>query len=198
MDATFSISNIYVGGNTSPKTQPKHPIAPFINKLPAGTYKSEIMSISSIAGRDKALTVVHTLTDAMSKTYLVRFNYYNENIDRFIDSLANSGYVGGLVDIVGYKETVEIEHGRTYAYIAYREKINENSSENNSLEDSSKETLSKVEAETTQEDTKERRRGGLTAYRRRSVETRTPKAKNLLKDDEDEDDEFDDFLENDE
>lgn len=198
MNSNFNITNIYVGGDTSPKTQSKYPIAPFVNNLPVGTYKSEIVSISPIEGRDKALEIVHTLIDTTGKIFLVKFCYYEEGVDRFINALAGSGYVGNLVDVVGHKEVVEIKHGKTYAYIAYREKFIEISIDDNPIEDNSDQTVSEEESSSSPNGTVQRRRGGLASYRHRSVGTRTPKAKNLLNEDEDEDDEFDDFFENDE
>ena len=195
MDTTFNISEIYIGGNTSTY---KKAIIPYINSLPVGQYLSEIESIKAIEGRRMAVEVVHTLTDSAGNTYRVRFCYYDDRVYRFIDALGKSGFVGNLCDVAGYKEVVVIAHGPKYAYIAERQKsgIPSNTATPFAADTAVDTAVHQPESEEDEAKVETPRKGGLLSYRRK---LKTSKAEELLSTEEDtDDDEFDDFLENDE
>ena len=197
MDTTFNISEIYIGGNTS-TCKNKKAIIPYINSLPVGQYLSEIESIKASEGRRIAVEVVHTLTDSAGNTYHVRFCYYGAGVYRFIDALGRSGFVGNLCDVAGYKEVVAIVHGPKYAYIAERQKsgIPSNTATPFAADTAVDTAVHQPEFEEDEAKVETPRKGGLLSYRRK---LKTSKAEELLSTAEDtDDDEFDDFLENDE
>jgi hypothetical protein len=192
------LSDIKVGGNTSAYSNVSRPLVPYTNVIPEGKYASEIKSIGVIGDEASGIAVVHTLTDSAGNTYHVRFCYYGAGVYRFIDALGRSGFVGNLCDVAGYKEVVAIVHGPKYAYIAERQKsgIPSNTATPFAADTAVDTAVHQPESEEDEAKVETPRKGGLLSYRRK---LKTSKAEELLSTAEDtDDDEFDDFLENDE
>ena len=161
---------------------------PRIGALPAGAYHSEILSIVDAVQNDAPVGVdfVHQLTDASGASYTVKFRVYApHDLQNLVSIFASYGLSGTLDQVcLGLQEEVEIapRAGGAYMHIVKRCLALSTNPQPPTSDTTEASSLT----------TKSRKRGICAGNRPASSR---PSSQALLW--EDEDDEFDDFLEDD-
>ena len=189
--------------NISATSTPLHttqPVTPLLGTIPLGSYNSRIDSVSDVVYNGEAVAVdfVHELTASNGSTIWARFRYYPRELDALVHFLATYGLSGTLnVATIGLEELVTIapKPNSGYLHIAARQLRSPiSSSPSPSVPPCS--STPPTSGLPTSVSTK--RRGGLLGSKRSSTPPSPPtptQAKLLTAND---DDEFDDFLEDDE
>lgn len=157
---------------------------PTSENLEAGFYTSEILDIQEVMTPDgdfEALDFYHRLTDSSGNVTYVRFRYYEKELPALAKELKQYPSIETLGDTIGLHEDVEIAPKKMsrYMYIAGRKAPAVTDDESSSLSDLSA--------------------SSLRAQRIRSLSrtNKTPsiiRRQNLMRDDEEDIDEYADIL----
>ena len=162
------LSNIQISSTPTPSTSP---IIPLRGNLAAGNYDSEIVDLTEVIenGALVAADFIHKLNGNGEKNTLVRFRlFYPRDIDKLIQIFSEYGFRGNLDGVVGMQETVILTSNAKSEYLRITER--------------------RLQALPQQKPT-----GGILSSKCSTLKKTAP-TPNLL----DDDDEFDDFLDEEE
>ena len=177
-----SLSQFYGGISASPQY-----IFPTVQNLAAGTYISEILDIKEVIRPDGTLDAIdfyHQLTDSNGDITHFRFRYYDKELPALANSLKQYPQAKTWKDALGLQEEVTVAPKTTgsYMYIAARKACSVN--------------VTSTSSNASATNTPPSKRGGLSSRlgSRGGKSQQTPRQALIYADEEDNDDEFDDFL----
>ena len=101
-------------------TPTQSPIIPLKGKLAEGCYDSEIVSLAEVIedGALSAVDFVHKLAGNGEKNTLVRFRlFYPRDTEKLIQIFSKYGFNGNFDDVVGMKETVTLTTSSKSQYL---------------------------------------------------------------------------------
>ena len=105
----------------SPLTPQNKPLLPKVGALPAGRYRSTILSVDyNIADNDiiTSVDMIHELLDGSDQRFQVKFRYFTpHDTNKLLPILSSYGLKGDLRKVVGLAEEVEITPKTNSSYL---------------------------------------------------------------------------------
>lgn len=96
----------------SAPTPQNKPLLPKVGALPAGRYRSTILSVDYTLTDTNEIAyvdIIHKLVDSTGGEYTVNFRYYTpHDTDRLLEIFSGYGFRGELQTVVGLIEDVEV------------------------------------------------------------------------------------------
>ena len=187
---TNSLLAMPVSASAAPVQQSSY-VLPQVGKLPVGNYESIIYDVAEATqnGQIVGVDCYHQLTDSSGKQYRVRFRYYApKEVDALAETLASYGLSGSLGSVLmRLQENVTVAPragSTTYLAISSR-----------SLSVPQTTTPNSAVNSTASNSPSARQKGGLALGSKRGAQSPMPshQRRELLADDAEDDDEFDEI-----